>query len=246
MTQRLLPFKVALSNAGSLYFRTTVLIVAIAIAGCSGTNQSPSVAEVNDPALKNTLPKEGKLVDAKPVGKGWVNLIASLDDWNVSKEYWKLENGILHGDYSGGEFHNYGYTKSTYKNFELNALVRMSGKDANSGVCIRIKPTNADNAPGYQVDMGPGYWGCLWEERKAGMVQQYPKELADKLVKENDWNHYYIIARDHHVQAWLNGVKTIDTVHAAGFTEGAIGFQLCHGDKHTVLDVKSLSVRELK
>lgn len=246
MTLRLLPFKSNLLTAGSLYCKISVLIVAIATGGCSGTNQSASVVEVNDPALKNTLPREGKLVDAKPVGKGWVNLIASLDDWNVSKEYWKLENGILHGDYPGGELHNYGYTKSTYKNFELNALVRMSGKDANSGVCIRINPTDADNAPGYQVDMGPGYWGCLWEERKAGMVQQYPKELADKLVKENDWNHYYIIARDHHVQAWLNGVKTIDTVHTAGFSEGAIGFQLCHGDKHTVLDVKSLHVRQLK
>ena len=52
----------------------------------------------------------------------------------------------------------------------------MSGKEANSGVCIRIQPTNADNAPGYQVDMGPGYWGSLFEERKAGMIQKYPTE----------------------------------------------------------------------
>lgn len=78
------------------------------------------------------------------------------------------------------------------------------------------------------------------------MVQQYPKELADKLVKAGDWNHYYIIANGHHITAWLNGVKTIDTVHQAGFSEGVIGFQLCHGDKHTVLDVKALSIREMK
>jgi hypothetical protein len=65
-------------------------------------------------------------------------------------------------------------------------------------------------------------------------------------VKANDWNHYYIIANDHHIIAWLNGVKTIDTVHAAGFSEGAIGLQLCHGDKHTTVDVKTLYIRELK
>ena len=78
------------------------------------------------------------------------------------------------------------------------------------------------------------------------MVQQYPKDLADKLVKANDWNHYYIIANGHRIQAWLNDIKTIDTVHLAGFSEGSIGIQLCHGDKHTVVDVKTLSIREMK
>jgi hypothetical protein len=195
--------------------------------------------------LKNTLLAAGRLTDDKPKGNGWVNLIASLDDWSASKPYWILENGVLHGDYNGGQYHNFAYTKTSYSNFELNAVVRMSGREANSGVCIRIKPVDSDNVPGYQVDMGPGFWGCLWEEKRAGMVQQYPKKLADQLVKANDWNHYYIIAKDHHIMAWLNGVKTIDTVHAAGFSEGSIGFQLCHGDKHTTVDVKSLYIRTL-
>lgn len=212
--------------------------------GCSSVNQSKLSSPY--PEFKNTLPKAGRLINDKPQGNGWINLISSLNDWNITNEYWKLTDGILHGDYNGGQFHNYAYTKTLYKNFELNAVVRMSGKDANSGVCIRINPTNFDNAPGYQIDMGPGYWGSLWEERRANMVQQYPAQLAKKLVKENDWNHYYIIARDHQVQAWLNGVKTIDTVHVAGFSEGSIGLQLCHGDKHTVLDVKTLSLRILK
>ncbi|MEP6584778.1 MAG: family 16 glycoside hydrolase, partial [Ginsengibacter sp.] len=91
-----------------------------------------------------------------------------------------------------------------------------------------------------------GYWGCLWEEKRAGMVQKFPEGLADKLVKKQDWNHYYIIAKVHHIQAWLNGVNTIDTIHNAGFEEGSIGFQLCHGDKHTILDVKSLYIKEIK
>ena len=92
--------------------------------------------------------------------------------------------------------------------------------------------------------MGPGYWGCLWEERRSGMVQKFPKELANKLVKANDWNHYYIIAKGHHIQAWLNGVKTIDVVHDEGFAECAIGFQLCHGKKETIVDVKTLLIKE--
>ncbi|TMI88102.1 MAG: DUF1080 domain-containing protein, partial [Bacteroidetes bacterium] len=66
-----------------------------------------------------------------------------------------------------------------------------------------------------------------------------------KIIKPNDWNHYYIIARGHHIQAWLNGVKTIDIVHESGFTDGNIGFQLCHQHNPTLVDVKSLYIREL-
>jgi hypothetical protein len=226
------------------YFRYILVVAAFILHSCGETKHSSATSD-NFPG-KASLPKAGILVNDKPTGKNWINLIASLDDWNLERPNWKLDNGVLHGDYNGGKFHSYGYTKTVYKDFELNAVIRMTGKDANSGVCIRINPTDFDNAPGYQVDMGPGYWGSLWEERREGMVQKYPDELADKLVKQNDWNHYYIIAREHHIEAWLNGVKTIDTVHVKGFTEGSIGIQLCHGDKHTVVDVKTLSIRVLK
>ncbi|MFT3935177.1 MAG: DUF1080 domain-containing protein [Chitinophagaceae bacterium] len=195
-------------------------------------------------SLKISLPKQGRLINGKPVGKGWVNLLSSIDGWNIDSNY-KVKNAVLHAEYYGGQLHDYAWTKKIYKDFELHALVKLDGKDANSGVCIRLNPVNADNAPGYQVDMGIGYWGCLWEEKRAGMVQKFPDSLAAKLVKNQDWNHYYIIAKGHHIQAWLNGVKTIDIVHNEGFSEGAIGFQLCHGDKHTILDAKSLYIKEL-
>ena len=200
-----------------------------------------------DSALKQTIPKAGKMYNNKPTGKGWVNLLKTNSDWNFENNFWQLTDTGFHGSMGKEKEHHYSYTKKTYKDFELNVMIRMVGdEDANSGVCIRINPTNWDNAPGYQVDMGKGYWGSLWEERRAGMVQKFPDTLAQKLVKYNDWNQYYIIAKGHHIQAWLNGVKTIDIIHDAGFTEGNIGFQLCHYHNQTVVDVKSLYIRELQ
>ena len=141
--------------------------------------------------------------------------------------------------------HHYSYTKKVYGDFELNVMIKMVGdSNANSGVCIRINPTNFDDAPGYQVDMGKGYWGSLWEERRGNMIQKYPDSLAAKVVKQNDWNHYYIKAKGHHIEAWLNGVKTIDIVQDAGFSTGNIGFQLCHYHNATTVDIKSLYIRE--
>ncbi len=199
-----------------------------------------------DPKLKNTLPAAGKLRHDKPQGKGWVSLLTSAEDWNFETNFWQLNDHLLHGSIGKEKEHHYSYTKKTYGDFELNVLIKMVGdEDANSGVCIRIHPTNWDNAPGYQVDMGKGYWGSLWEERRGNMVQKFPDSLVTKIIKPNDWNHYYIIAKGHHIQAWLNGVKTIDIVHETGFIDGNIGFQLCHQHNPTVVDVKSLYIREL-
>ena len=200
-----------------------------------------------DTSLKNTLPANGKLINNKPVGKGWTNLLGSLNDWRAEKNYWLLKDALLHGEANGEDVHHYAWTKKIYTDFELNVVIKMTGgEDANSGVCIRLHPTSWDDAPGYQVDMGKGFWGSLWEERRAGMVQKYPDSLALKLVKANDWNHYYIIAKGHHIQAWLNGVKTIDIAHEGGFTDGNIGFQLCHEKRHTIIDVRSVYIREIK
>jgi len=205
-----------------------------------------STAQVDSTSLKKTLPKEGKMQHNKPKGKGWIDLLYSPAEWNFENNYWQFADSSFHGEMGRETEHHYSYTKKTYKDFELNVMIRMVGdSNANSGVCIRINPTNFDNAPGYQVDMGKGYWGSLWEERRASMVQKYPEAMVKKLVHQNGWNHYYIIAKGHHIQAWLNGVKTIDIIHDAGFLEGNIGFQLCHYHSQTAVDVKSLFIREL-
>ena len=199
-----------------------------------------------DSSLRQTMPKAGNLYNNKPKGKKWINLLKSDRDWNFENAYWQFTDSGFHGEMGREKEHHYSYTKKTFKDFELNVMIRMVGdSNANSGVCIRINPTSWDNAPGYQVDMGKGYWGSLWEERRGNMVQKFPDTLVQELVKQNDWNHYYIIAKGHHIQAWLNGVKTIDIIHDAGFLEGKIGFQLCHLHTTTVVDVKDLFIREL-
>ena len=219
---------------------SALLLLAIPFAG--------RAAEPKDDAPKITLPPEGELKDGKPAGDGWSPLFAGddLKGWKFEKEYWTLKDGVLHGEYKGGDKHHYAYTEKDYADFELHALVKLRGEGANSGVCIRIKPTDFDNVPGYQVDMGDGFWGCLWDERGAGMVQKCEPALAKKLVKADDWNHYYVVAKGHRVTAWLNGVKTIDVEHAKGNLDGKIGFQLCHGKKTTIADFKSVFVREMK
>jgi hypothetical protein len=179
----------------------------------------------------------------KPAGKGWIALFegTSLAGWKYQPEYWKLADGVLDGKTPGTPEHHYAYTEKDFADFELHADVKLVGN--NSGICVRIAPTNFDNVPGYQVDMGEDYWGCLWDERGRGMIAKYPRVEADKLVKKEDWNHYYVKAQGHHIQVWLNGVKTVDVEDEKGRATGRIGFQLCHGGKKTEASFKNVVVK---
>ena len=129
-------------NVLRIGLQATAFALISAIGVFSQQSESPATPADNRHAI--TRPAEGKLSNDKPVGKHWVNMLKSLDGWNADSRYWKLSDGVLHGDYDGGKLHNYSWTKKTYKDFELNVVIRMTGKNANSGVCIRLHPTDAD------------------------------------------------------------------------------------------------------
>src|SRR6185295_7177740 len=109
---------------------------------------------------------------------------------------------------------------------------------------IRVDPTSFDNCPGYQVDMGDGYWGCLWEEKGRGMVAKFPEAQANQILHRGDWNHYYVLADGHHIVMYLNGTKTVDITDTPGRLTGKIGFQLTHSQA-TDVTFKKIVIRQL-
>jgi hypothetical protein len=221
--------------------------IGVALAADQPAAAPKPAAPAEKPAVDPNPPEGAKLdANGKPVGEGWIALFNGKDltGFKFQPEYWKVEDGVIHGFTPGNKEHHYMYTeKSDYDDFELHGDVKLIGY--NSGICIRIAPTNFDNVPGYQVDMGDGYWGCLWDERGTGMVAGPKKEVANQILHKDDWNHYYVIAQGHHIQIWFNGAKTVDTVHEKGKLTGPIGFQLCHAGK-TDCSFKNLYVRPLK
>src|SRR5882672_3221880 len=76
---------------------------------------------------QDALPEAGKFISDKPVGKGWINLLASFDDWKAEKEYWQLDKGVLHGEANLQKLHHYAWTNKSYADFELNVLIKMTG-----------------------------------------------------------------------------------------------------------------------
>ncbi len=223
------------SIVASICFVTTIAF--------SQTTQ-PAAPKGISAAPAETAPDPATL---KPAGDGWKPLFAgkTLDGFKAEPEFWSVEDGgVLHGKTPGTAQHHYMYSEKSFTDFELHADWKMLGN--NSGICIRIAPTSFDNVPGYQIDMGDGYWGSLWDERGRSMVVKFPNDQVEKILHRDDWNHYYIRAEGHHIQAWLNGVKTIDIVDDKGLLSGPIGFQLTHGaGKMTDVMFKNLMLREM-
>ena len=190
---------------------------------------------------------EGVIRNGKPVARGWKSLFdgKTLKGWVYEKGYWEVRDGAIVGDKKGKtDHHHYMFSDKDYSDFEMHIDVKMIGY--NSGVCARIQPKSFDDVPGYQVDMGEGYWGCLWDEHhRQTKIFDYPAEKANQILHKDDWNHYYFRMVGPHITLFLNGVKTAEGDDPGGFPSGPLGFQLCHGE-NTVASFKNIYIKPLK
>ncbi len=142
-------------------------------------------------------------------------------------------------------------TEQSYTNFILKLKFRLAGTNGfiNGGVQIRsqpaTKPTN--EMVGYQCDIGPGWWGALYDESRRNKVLIKPDEDAvKKAVKVNDWNEYLIRARGQTIETAINGVvmirytETDDTLPQ----HGLIGLQV-HGGGAAEVSYKDITIQVL-
>ena len=207
--------------------------------------------------LKPVLPADGKTIqfgdraegvvkNGKPVTKGWTSLFdgKTLKGWVYEPGYWVVKDGAIVGDKHGSTpHHHYMFSDKDYSDLEMHIDFKMTGY--NSGVCARIKPKTFDDVPGYQVDEGDGYWGCLWDEHhRQKKIFDFPGDKQTKVLNKDGWNHYYFRMQGPHITIFLNGIKTAEGDDPEGFKSGPLGFQLCHGE-NTVAQFKNIYVKPL-
>ncbi len=140
-------------------------------------------------------------------------------------------------------------------------------KPLNSGIQIRShvyeKDTPQESKPkvvrkagmvyGYQCETAAaesGVSGNFWDEaRRTKWLDDFSsKPEAKKAFKNDEWNHYRIVAQGDHIRSWVNGVPCAD-FHDKTDASGFIGLQV-HGVKKGTgpysVRWKNIRIRELK
>jgi hypothetical protein len=88
---------------------------------------------------------------------------------------------------------------------------------------------------GYQADIGPGWWGKLYEEHRRGLLHS---SFDAAHFVPGAWHHYAIEARGSKVRTWIDGQLCVDLEDPEGLRRGVVAFQL-HSGPATELRVRN-------
>jgi hypothetical protein len=134
-------------------------------------------------------------------------------------------------------------TDKSYGDFVLKAKVKF--RNGNSGIQFRSKRKDDGVVSGPQADVADGYWGLLYEERGRGILERYPEDKANALVKKEDWNEFVITAKGQHVTIDFNGTRIIDREDPKFDKEGVIALQIHVWKDPMEVRFKDIEIKEL-
>lgn len=149
-----------------------------------------------------------------------------LAGWTGDTALWSVENGELVGKSSGLQNNEFLVSDLTAGDFRLTLEVKLIGDRGNSGVQFRSEAQPNGGVRGYQADVGPGWWGKLYEEHGRGLL--WP-ESGEAYLHKGDWNRYEIVAVGGRVRTLLNGKVCVDLADPAGAKRGVFALQLHSG-----------------
>lgn len=151
-----------------------------------------------------------------------------LTGWQGNAALWIVENGEIVGRTTGLARNEFLRSDMAADDFRLSLDVKLLDNRGNSGIQFRSEALPDGEMRGYQADVGPGWWGKLYEENRRGPVW---KESGEKHVKPGEWNHYEIVAVGNRIRTWINGNLCVDLDDAqAGVPRGIFALQLHSGD----------------
>ena len=132
--------------------------------------------------------------------------------WQGDPLLWLAEGDMLIGRSPGIAYNDFLATERSYSDFILRLQVHLVNNSGNSGVQFRSeRAPGSTEMIGYQADIGPGWWGSLYDESRRRKTLAGPaEELVRKLVRADGWNDYEIEARGPRIRLKLNGTTTVD------------------------------------
>jgi putative membrane-bound dehydrogenase-like protein len=206
-----------------------------------------------DDQLKQFAPHQIASLFAYLQAKGQNALLAQPDNqelffngkdlagWSGNAALWSVENGEIVGLSQGLEKNEFLFSDFAAEDFELTFQVKLLGDAGNSGVQFRSQPAEHGEARGYQADIGPGWWGKLYEELGRALLWD---KSGEQYVRKGEWNDYKIRASGSRIQTWINGNLCVDLDDPEGARRGVFALQL-HSGGPTEVRFRNLKLKVL-
>lgn len=182
--------------------------------------------------------------DAQAVRRGTAENAGSLFDgrtlagWTGDANVWSVENGEIVGSSSGLDHNTFLVSDLDLSDFRLVLDVRLVKNEGNSGVQFRSASRPDGEMIGCQADVGPGWWGKLYEENGRAILWDRSGEAA---VVADGWNRYEIVAVGSRVLTAINGVACVDLDDAQIAKRGVLALQV-HSGGATEVRFKNLAL----
>lgn len=166
---------------------------------------------------------------------------------------WRIEDGqiVAGSPDSAAPRNEFLATARDYGDFELRLEYKLEAKEgANAGVQFRsLRIPNHHEVSGYQADIGPGYFGALYDESRRNKLLAVPAErmVAAALAGGIDgWHSYRIRAEGKRIRLELNGVETVDWIEPDDSIarKGMIALQI-HGGLVGTIRYRNLRIKPL-
>ena len=149
-----------------------------------------------------------------------------LTGWQGAPGLWSVEDGEIVGRTGGLDHNEFLRNDLTLGDFRLTLQVKLVADAGNSGVQFRSEPLPEGEMRGYQADIGPGWWGKLYEENGRGLLWD---RSGEEYVHEGEWNDYEIEAVGPKIITKINGQTCVDLDDPEGARRGIIALQLHSG-----------------
>lgn len=164
-----------------------------------------------------------------------------LSGWTGRPNLWSVEMGEVVGRTPGLQRNEFLVNELLLDDFRLELEVKLVKDEGNSGIQFRSQSLPDAEVKGYQADVGPGWWGKLYEEHGRGLLWD---QSGEPHVKKGEWNRYEIVAVGSRIRTWINGQPCVDLEDPTGARAGIVALQL-HSGGPTEVRYRNLKVTPL-
>ncbi len=135
-----------------------------------------------------------------------------LTGWEGDTLLWTAREGELVGASPGIGYNDFLATEAEYGDFVLRFQVRLVDDTGNSGVQFRSQRMKGSmEMIGYQADIGPGWWGDLYDEsRRRVTLVEADHAIIDRILNKDGWNDYEVHAEGQRIRLSVNDTVTAE------------------------------------